>query len=62
MYIPVLFACLVNGQCMFFSDKPIYKLEKCQEKQESMEQLAEDSPHIVNYAGACIKIEGEREA
>lgn len=62
MFIPVMFACLTSGQCMFFSDKPVFKLEKCQEKKERMEQLADDSPHIVNYATACIKIEGGQDA
>ena len=62
MFIPVMFACLTSGQCMFFSDKPTYKLETCQTAQARMEQLADDSPHIVNYATACIKIEGGQDA
>lgn len=62
MFIPVMFACLVNGQCMFFSDKLTYSFQACEAAQQKMEQLADKAPQIVDYATACIEIKGGKEA
>jgi hypothetical protein len=55
-FMPVMFACFINGGCNFVYDKAHSK-EQCQIVLKQMSEQADESPAIVQYSVSCLEVE-----
>ena len=58
MFLPVIFACLLNGECNFFSDAP-RKAESCERLVIEYLEMAKKSGAFASATGICIPIPKE---
>jgi hypothetical protein len=56
MWLPILFACLVGGECKFYSDPVMADHKACQALVDAHLAAADKSAHIQAASGACIPL------
>ena len=59
MWIPVLFACMVGGECKFYADPVMTDFRACQAHVDAHLAAAEKAAHIKAATGACIPVRFE---
>lgn len=56
IWIPVVFSCLVGGQCGFVYDVPTYSESKCLESLQVMKQDISMRPEVYALEGTCLPV------
>jgi hypothetical protein len=56
MWIPVLFACIVGGECKFYADPVMTDFRACQAHVDAHLAATEKQSNIKAATGACIPI------
>lgn len=55
MFMPVIFACLLNGQCEFYTDD-VTNIKACEAAVKSHIQMAQQSGKFSMAYGSCIQV------
>lgn len=55
-FVPVLFTCLLNGQCDFVYTDPVKTQEQCQGEIKAKSEYFEALPSVKAYRPACLEI------
>lgn len=56
MWLPVIFACLVDGECKFFADPAMKSHQECLVKVQTYVESAEKNPMFKAAVGNCLPI------
>ena len=59
MWIPVLFACMVGGECKFYADPVMADFRACLKHVDLHIEAAEKSENFRAATGACIPVKFE---
>ena len=55
MFMPVIFACLINGQCEFYTDDVVSR-KSCEEAVLKHVKMAQESGRFIAAYGACLQV------
>lgn len=55
MFMPVIFACLLNGQCEFYVDD-VTTRKSCEERVIQHIKMAQESGRFIMANGACLQV------
>lgn len=55
MFMPVIFACLINGQCEFYTDD-VTNRKSCEEVVKKHVLMAQESKRFTMAYGACLQV------
>jgi hypothetical protein len=55
-YLPILFVCLVGGECDFIFAKPVSSRDVCETMNAESELRLEQVEEVVAYKSACIPV------
>ena len=58
IWIPILFVCLVNGDCDFTQGNPGYTERGCQDQLQDVFVRLNQNPVVATFAGACFSFTG----
>jgi hypothetical protein len=57
-WIPVMFVCLISGDCSFLQGNPAYTEAGCVEQLTPLMSALQEDPRVVAFDGVCVVIQG----
>ena len=54
--IPVMFVCLISGDCSFLQGKPAYTEAGCEEQLVSLATVLEADVRVEAFKGTCVVV------
>jgi hypothetical protein len=60
LWLPVVFACLLNGQCGFVYDGPEMTEQQCLSVVKDMLKEVESAEAVLDAKGSCIPVAGKQ--
>jgi hypothetical protein len=60
-YLPILFVCLVGGECDFIFAKPVSSRGVCETMNAESELHLDKIEEVVSYKSACIPVSMSKE-
>jgi hypothetical protein len=57
VWVPVTFACMINGSCSFIYDDVAPSFEACEAKVKEMNAFMDSAPSILQYQSSCLEVE-----
>jgi hypothetical protein len=61
IYLPIIFVCLVGGECDFIHAKPVPTKEICETMNAEYALRLEAAEEIVSYKSICIPVDMSKE-
>ena len=56
-WIPVMFVCLISGDCSFFQGKPTYTEAGCMEQLTPLVALLKEDVRVADFNGTCVVVQ-----
>ena len=56
-WIPVMFVCLISGECSFFQGKPTYTEAGCMEQLTPLVALLKEDVRVADFNGTCVAVQ-----
>jgi hypothetical protein len=56
-WIPVMFVCLLSGDCSFMQGKPVYSEAGCMEQLTPLAAILQEDPRVVAFDGTCVAVQ-----
>jgi hypothetical protein len=56
-WIPVMFVCLISGDCSFLQGKPAYTEAGCMEQLTPLVALLKEDVRVADFNGTCVVVQ-----
>jgi hypothetical protein len=56
-WIPVMFVCLISGDCSFMQGKPAYTEAGCMEQLTPLAALLKEDVRVADFNGTCVVVQ-----
>lgn len=56
-WIPVMFVCLISGDCSFLQGNPAYTEAGCIEQLAPLEVLLQEDVRVLAFDGTCVAVQ-----
>ena len=56
-WIPIMFVCLISGDCSFLQGKPVYTEASCEEQLIPLARTLQADVRVAVFDGVCVVIQ-----
>jgi len=56
-WIPVMFVCLISGDCSFLQGKPAYTEAGCEEQLQTLATVLQADVRVDVFKGSCVAVQ-----